>query len=193
MQYYDITMQTLPGQITVYAQNENKAVKVFQAWHKPRFRMKCGDFIVERSARSTTDTGQSAVALPKRKQAGVVAWLDPVGWVVIPPEMEAPGPYYQEASPVSCFGFIPRSGGPKQFVFAACRKNAELIHATWVDLHGMPDPMGFAIVENVEIPESDADGALHKAISLQATGILSDVNGVWNILPPWDELAGTYP
>lgn len=182
------TLAELPGYIAILAADGHHASELFREWHKHRFAGSPKFHIDGIDAAWRRDQAE----LQPLADAGLqgIAYWTPEGWVVLPPDMEAPGPVYRSPEPVGAYKFSGFRTGGQLIVFASSLKDAWAIYRVWADLHYREDETAYRVetlTPGVGILRS---ARLTNAMALGVIGVATKRIDGWDVLPPWDEAAG---
>lgn len=188
---YIATFPGLPGYIILLAREGNDAHRMARAWYERRFARKLGvqehhtDGVYAAWERDRADIE----SLAETGLHGVAYWTAE-GWIVLPEEIEAPGPYYRAPEPVHAYRFSGSREDGQTIIFASNAGEAWALYRLWADLHGRSDERVFrfeGLSCGVGILRSKR---LIQAMELGVIGVASKRLAGWDVLPPWDECAG---
>jgi len=189
MQVYKIIHPEVPGHLNVFAESGEQADAIFHDWFYARFDRAPMKFMVEDISACLQLSSQLYEATKLCTHPGVAYAIKDHGWVILPPLIEAPGPYHLTTKAVVSYEFIDERGGSRAKVLAQDPGHAWHIYHVWAR-HHCPDETG----DQVDLVQSDSalldEPRLVEAMRSGITGVVSRRLSGWDVLPPWDEAAG---
>lgn len=190
MKIYKVTHPEVPGYLSVAAETDDEADITFHDWFQTRFGRPPMRFMVEDVSASMRIASQLYDAATRSALPGVAYTVEQHGWIVVPADIEAPGPYHLSSKAVVCYDFIHEKDGSRATILAQGPGHAWQIYRIWADLHDGP----LDADDEVDLVQSNSaiwyEPRLAKAIRSGITGVVSKRHGEWDVLPPWDECAG---
>lgn len=191
MKIYKITHPEVPGSLNVAAEIDEDADAIFHDWFHARFGRSPMKFMVEDVSASLLIASQLHEAATSCEMPGVAYAVKEHGWIVLPADVEAPGPYHLLGKNVTCYEFSHEVDGSKTTILAYDPGHAWQIYHVWAEHHGRcsdtDDQVNFAQTNSPFLNQP----RLVKAIRLGITGVVSRRLSGWDVLPPWDDCAGS--
>ena len=195
MQIYEFTLKSFPFALTVYAGTLADATQLFSEWH----RLQLGSPPEE--VHAALASGGRIFDDPDLEEplqlghSGIGSWVPDMGWMALPPDVDAPGTHHRETRPVRVYQFTTtepdRDCAP--LVFAASLDDADKIFDLWLHFHPAAARERHILVAQ-ELDEfaklAPSAAALAAKGVTGVSGILADET---TIVPPWDILAGWSP
>jgi len=189
MQVYKITHRDIPGHLSVFAESDEQADAIFIDWFHARFDRSPMKFMVEDISAALRLSSKLHEAAQYCMQPGVAYATKDHGWVILPPLIEAPGPYHVTTKAVVCYEFIHAEDGSRVTVLAQNPGDAWHIYHLWAQ-HRYPGESDIL----VDLEQSDSalldEPRIVEAVRSGITGVVSRRLSGWDVLPPWDEAAG---
>lgn len=187
---YKIIHPEVPAYLSVAARTDDEADTIFYDWFDARFGRPPVKFMVEDVSASLQIASQLYNAVTKTALPGVAYATEQHGWIFVPADIEAPGPYHLSPKAVVCYEFIHEKDGRRATILAQGPGHAWHIYHIWADLHDGPIDAD----HEVDLVQSNStifnEPRLAKAMRSGITGVVSKRHGEWDVLPPWDECAG---
>ena len=192
MQVFQINHPDVPGHLRIVAESGHSAGSIFCTWFRARFDRDPMKFMIEDISSELLQASRIHRAACASAAPGVAYAIGEHGWIVAPPEIEAPGPYHLSAHPAECYKFVMEADDTSVHILARTAGDAWHIYHVWVREHGLQSVDGnraelrlpdHQIVDNLRIA---------RAAALGITGVVSRRLTGWDVLPPWDEAAGDH-
>lgn len=191
MHAYVATLTELPGHIQIIATDSNHAAQLLRDWYRIRFNRSPAPYScqVEGVHVAWPRDQVELQALADAELAGIAYWTT-VGWVALPPDVEAPGPVYREPQATHGYDFAGSREDGRTILFASNLRDAWSIYRVWAELHDRQHERVFRIKHLTPGVDFLRNKQLMEAMDLGITGVASKRIGGWDILPPYDAAAG---
>lgn len=188
---YLATFPNLPGYVIFLAEDGHDASHMARKWYRMRFARALEPYELHLDGvyASWERDRSDILALSDLGRRGVAYWT-PEGWVVVPEDMDAPGPVYRAPQHVHAYRFSGSREDGQTIIFASNAGDAWSLYRIWADLHGRSHERVLrfeGLSPGVGILRSKR---LMQGMELGITGVASKRLAGWDILPPWDECAG---
>lgn len=188
---YLATFPKFPGYVIFLARDGNDATLMARDWYQMRFARALEPYELHLDGiyASWERDRSDILALSDLGLRGVAYWT-PEGWIVVPEDMDAPGPVYRAPQPVHAYRFSGSREDGQTIIFASNAGDAWSLYRLWADLHGRSHERVFrfeGLSSGVGVLRSKR---LMQAMEFGVIGVASKRLAGWDILPPWDECAG---
>lgn len=195
MQIYEFNINSFPFILTVYANRLAEATHLFSEWH----RLQLGSLPEE--VHAALASGGRQFDDPDLEEplqlghSGIGSWVPDMGWMALPPDVDAPGTHRREMRSVRVYQFT-TPDPDKDFaplVFAASLEDADSIFETWLSFRPAAQRERHILVTQ-ELDDFAKLAPTAAALAAKGvTGVSGIVADEVTIVPPWDVLAGWSP
>jgi hypothetical protein len=128
--------------------------------------------------------------LASQGRSGVACYTVEHGWICIPPNIAAPGPFYLVGHPTEAFRFATNKPTGRTIILASHFKHAWELYHQWAKHHGQEHLRVFRSEGLDSFNTTTRREELVAAMKLGVTGVVSKIGGEYDVLPTWDENAG---
>lgn len=189
MRIWITRFEQLADYISIIAKDLNEADKIAQLW----LRSRC--LPTQRIFHDGIHTAlgcpvETLKALAAQGRSGVACYTTDHGWICIPPDIAAPGPFYLAGHPTEAFRFGTNKPTGRTIILAAHYKHAWELYRQWAKYHGQDHLRVFRSEGLDSFNTTMRRTELIAAMKLGVTGVVSKIDGEYGVLPTWDENAG---